>query len=154
MRVFVQIDEPVAVIAVVGLYRTGKSFLMNRILLNQAGGFQVGNSATRSTGSMRGIGSIRVAVRLYSAMLLCKSRPPSAFQIRFHERRIRLDARAFSRRQLPTPRPPSPAASTPFIRSRTHSASFYPAPLELLPGHHCVASSAAHPPRPACAPPV
>ena len=149
-----QIDEPVAVIAVVGLYRTGKSFLMNRILLNQAGGFQVGNSSTCSTGSMRVIGSIKVAVRLHGAMLLCKFRPSSAFQIRFHERRIRLDARAFSWRQLPTPRSPSPAASASLIHSRMYSAPFYPASLEPLPGHHRVARSAAHPPRPACAPPV
>mmetsp|Transcript_49551 Transcript_49551/g.117872 ORF Transcript_49551/g.117872 Transcript_49551/m.117872 type:complete len:1566 (+) Transcript_49551:63-4760(+) len=43
------IDEPVAVIAVVGLYRTGKSFLMNRILLNQSGGFQVGPTVNPCT---------------------------------------------------------------------------------------------------------
>lgn len=38
------ITEPVGVIAVAGKYRTGKSFLLNRILLNkkQTGGFGVG----------------------------------------------------------------------------------------------------------------
>ena len=46
---FVQIDGPVAVIAVVGLYRTGKSFLLNRILLEQPDGFQVGPTVNPCT---------------------------------------------------------------------------------------------------------
>mmetsp|Transcript_14472 Transcript_14472/g.34268 ORF Transcript_14472/g.34268 Transcript_14472/m.34268 type:complete len:1552 (+) Transcript_14472:171-4826(+) len=43
------IDYPVSIIAVVGLYRTGKSFLMNRILLEQPGGFQVGPTVNPCT---------------------------------------------------------------------------------------------------------
>jgi len=45
----VQIDYPVSVIAVVGLYRTGKSFLMNRILLEQSDGFTVGPTVNPCT---------------------------------------------------------------------------------------------------------
>ena len=44
-----QIDYPVSVIAVVGLYRTGKSFLMNRILLEQPDGFAVGPTVNPCT---------------------------------------------------------------------------------------------------------
>ena len=44
-----QIDFPVSVIAVVGLYRTGKSFLMNRILLEQSDGFTVGPTVNPCT---------------------------------------------------------------------------------------------------------
>ncbi|MGB1598928.1 MAG: hypothetical protein ACPIOQ_39625, partial [Promethearchaeia archaeon] len=43
------IDYPVSVIAVVGLYRTGKSFLMNRILLEQSDGFTVGPTVNPCT---------------------------------------------------------------------------------------------------------
>ena len=48
-RCHVQIDFPVSVIAVVGLYRTGKSFLMNRILLEQSDGFTVGPTVNPCT---------------------------------------------------------------------------------------------------------
>ncbi|EKX49366.1 hypothetical protein GUITHDRAFT_67968, partial [Guillardia theta CCMP2712] len=44
-----QIEYPVSVIAVVGLYRTGKSFLLNRILLEQSDGFQVGPTVNPCT---------------------------------------------------------------------------------------------------------
>jgi hypothetical protein len=44
-----QIDYPVSVIAVVGLYRTGKSFLLNRILLEMSDGFQVGPTVNPCT---------------------------------------------------------------------------------------------------------
>uniref|UniRef100_A0A7S0ES13 GB1/RHD3-type G domain-containing protein n=1 Tax=Hanusia phi TaxID=3032 RepID=A0A7S0ES13_9CRYP len=43
------IEYPVSVIAVVGLYRTGKSFLLNRILLEQSDGFQVGPTVNPCT---------------------------------------------------------------------------------------------------------
>jgi len=43
------IDYPVSVIAVVGLYRTGKSFLLNRILLDSSDGFQVGPTVNPCT---------------------------------------------------------------------------------------------------------
>jgi hypothetical protein len=38
------IDGPLCVISVVGQYRTGKSFLLNRILLGQNNGFSVGST--------------------------------------------------------------------------------------------------------------
>ena len=43
------IDGPVAVVAVAGLYRTGKSFLLNRMLLNRDSGFGVGGSVNACT---------------------------------------------------------------------------------------------------------
>ena len=36
------IQEPIAVISVAGLYRTGKSYLLNKMLLNTQNGFGVG----------------------------------------------------------------------------------------------------------------
>jgi len=36
------IEGPVGVVAVAGLYRTGKSYLLNRMLLNRSQGFGVG----------------------------------------------------------------------------------------------------------------
>lgn len=37
-----QVPKPISVISVAGLYRTGKSYLLNRILLNRNNGFGVG----------------------------------------------------------------------------------------------------------------
>jgi len=37
-----QLPGPIGVISVAGMYRTGKSYLLNRMLLNRAGGFGVG----------------------------------------------------------------------------------------------------------------
>ncbi len=37
-----RIPKPIAVVSVAGLYRTGKSYLLNRILLNRNNGFGVG----------------------------------------------------------------------------------------------------------------
>lgn len=36
------LSHPLGVISVAGMYRTGKSYLLNRMLLNRAGGFGVG----------------------------------------------------------------------------------------------------------------
>ncbi len=36
------IQGPLGVVAVAGLYRTGKSYLLNRMLLNRSNGFGVG----------------------------------------------------------------------------------------------------------------
>lgn len=33
---------PIGVVSVAGMYRTGKSYLLNRMLLNRSGGFGVG----------------------------------------------------------------------------------------------------------------
>ena len=37
-----QLPGPIGVISVAGMYRTGKSYLLNRMLLNRSGGFGVG----------------------------------------------------------------------------------------------------------------
>ena len=37
-----QIKGPIGIIAVAGMYRTGKSYLLNRMLLNRQKGFGVG----------------------------------------------------------------------------------------------------------------
>ena len=44
-----KIPKPIAVVSVAGLYRTGKSFLLNRILLNRNNGFGVGPTINPST---------------------------------------------------------------------------------------------------------
>lgn len=41
--------SPIAVISVAGMYRTGKSYLLNRVLLNRKGGFGVGPSVNPCT---------------------------------------------------------------------------------------------------------
>lgn len=43
------IDAPLGVIAVAGMYRTGKSYLLNRVLLNRNTGFGVGNTVNACT---------------------------------------------------------------------------------------------------------
>ena len=43
------LEGPLGVISVAGLYRTGKSFLLNRVLLNQSDGFGVGPSINPCT---------------------------------------------------------------------------------------------------------
>ena len=37
-----KLQGPLGIIAVAGMYRTGKSYLLNRMLLNRSGGFGVG----------------------------------------------------------------------------------------------------------------
>lgn len=37
-----QLSGPLGIISVAGMYRTGKSYLLNRMLLNRSGGFGVG----------------------------------------------------------------------------------------------------------------
>jgi len=39
-----RIKHPISVISIVGMCRTGKSFLLNRILLNRKDGFPVGST--------------------------------------------------------------------------------------------------------------
>ena len=52
------LDAPLGVISVAGMYRTGKSYLLNRMLLNQSRGFDVGptiNACTKVSGFYRKI---------------------------------------------------------------------------------------------------
>ena len=41
-EMFRHLAGPIGIISVAGMYRTGKSYLLNRMLLNRAGGFGVG----------------------------------------------------------------------------------------------------------------
>ena len=43
------LEEPVGVVCVVGKYRTGKSFLVNRVILDRQRGFKVGNTVNPCT---------------------------------------------------------------------------------------------------------
>jgi len=43
------IESPLGVIAVAGMYRTGKSYLLNRVLLGRNNGFGVGNTVNACT---------------------------------------------------------------------------------------------------------
>jgi hypothetical protein len=44
-----KLDSPIGVISVAGMYRTGKSYLLNRMLLNQSRGFDVGPTINACT---------------------------------------------------------------------------------------------------------
>ena len=44
-----QVKSPIAVISVAGMYRTGKSYLLNRMLLNRSNGFGVGPTVNPCT---------------------------------------------------------------------------------------------------------
>jgi len=44
-----KIQGPIAVISVAGMYRTGKSYLLNRMLLNRSNGFGVGPTVNPCT---------------------------------------------------------------------------------------------------------
>lgn len=43
------VPSPVGLVAVAGMYRTGKSYLLNRMLLNRSNGFGVGPSINPCT---------------------------------------------------------------------------------------------------------
>lgn len=49
LKIIRGIPEPMAVISVAGLYRTGKSYLLNRVLLNRSDGFNVGPTVNACT---------------------------------------------------------------------------------------------------------
>ena len=49
LEVIRQLQSPLGVISVAGMYRTGKSYLLNRMLLNRSGGFSVGPSINPCT---------------------------------------------------------------------------------------------------------
>lgn len=42
-------DKHIAIVTVVGKYRTGKSYILNRVLLNQNNGFEVGPTINACT---------------------------------------------------------------------------------------------------------
>ena len=44
-----KLNAPIGVISVAGMYRTGKSYLLNRMLLNQSRGFDVGPTINACT---------------------------------------------------------------------------------------------------------
>lgn len=44
-----QIDGPLSILGVAGLYRSGKSYLLNRIILNQERGFHTGSTINACT---------------------------------------------------------------------------------------------------------
>mmetsp|Transcript_35188 Transcript_35188/g.6326 ORF Transcript_35188/g.6326 Transcript_35188/m.6326 type:complete len:99 (+) Transcript_35188:17-313(+) len=44
-----RLDSPICVIGVAGMYRTGKSYLLNRILLDRKDGFGVGATVNACT---------------------------------------------------------------------------------------------------------
>ena len=48
-KVIKDLKSPFGVISVAGMYRTGKSYLLNRVLLNQSNGFTVGPSINPCT---------------------------------------------------------------------------------------------------------
>ena len=43
------LEGPIGVISVAGMYRTGKSYLLNRMLLNRSRGFDVGPTINACT---------------------------------------------------------------------------------------------------------
>jgi hypothetical protein len=43
------IEKPIAIVSVAGMYRTGKSYLLNRVILNRGEGFGVGNTINPHT---------------------------------------------------------------------------------------------------------
>uniref|UniRef100_A0A803T2Q6 GB1/RHD3-type G domain-containing protein n=1 Tax=Anolis carolinensis TaxID=28377 RepID=A0A803T2Q6_ANOCA len=49
LRILQRIHQPVVVVAIVGLYRTGKSYLMNRLAGRGAGGFSLGATVQANT---------------------------------------------------------------------------------------------------------
>ncbi len=49
MKFISQIPQPIAIVGVAGMYRTGKSYLLNRMILNRSNGFGVGNTVNACT---------------------------------------------------------------------------------------------------------
>ena len=41
LKILESINSPISVVGVAGMYRTGKSYLMNRVILNKSSGFGV-----------------------------------------------------------------------------------------------------------------
>ena len=49
LEIIRDLQNPLGVISVAGMYRTGKSYLLNRMLLNRSSGFSVGPSINPCT---------------------------------------------------------------------------------------------------------
>lgn len=49
LEILKQIEAPMSVLGVAGLYRSGKSYLLNRIILNQERGFSTGSTINACT---------------------------------------------------------------------------------------------------------
>ena len=49
MAILQSIEKPISVVGVVGMYRTGKSYLLNRIILNREKGFGVSGTVNACT---------------------------------------------------------------------------------------------------------
>lgn len=49
LEFFRSLPAPIAVLGVAGMYRTGKSYLLNRVLLDRNGGFGVGPTVNPCT---------------------------------------------------------------------------------------------------------
>lgn len=49
VQIIKQVPKPIGIISVAGAYRTGKSYLLNRMILNRQGGFGVGPTVNPCT---------------------------------------------------------------------------------------------------------
>lgn len=49
LEILKQVEAPISILGVAGLYRSGKSFLLNRIILNQERGFNTGSTVNACT---------------------------------------------------------------------------------------------------------
>jgi len=65
-----QLNSPIGIISVAGMYRTGKSYLLNRMLLNRSGGFGVGPTINPCTKVTEIIAFINLST-YYSIALNC-----------------------------------------------------------------------------------
>ena len=49
LKIISQIPKPISIITIAGLYRTGKSYLLNRVILNKNSGFNIGSTINPCT---------------------------------------------------------------------------------------------------------
>jgi hypothetical protein len=112
------IQEPIAVISVAGLYRTGKSYLLNKMLLNTKSGFGVGPSINPCTKVFLFANSNFQRVFGYGASLL-REKPST----------VRTSTSLSS-----TPRESEPSTRTqPTTLVSSHSPSSSPLPFSTTP---------------------
>ena len=70
-----QLNSPIGIISVAGMYRTGKSYLLNRMLLNRSGGFGVGptiNPCTKVSSSIEFIIPFRPLTEIIAFLINSK----------------------------------------------------------------------------------